>query len=101
MANRPKREVRKQSWTGYRLKQENGDIYTDQYFCESRHKNSLTASAHFHTKITKEHESKSSRLPQQQRTRASGRMKQALSGFLVFAGESKKISCFFLGILTW
>src|SRR5262249_28117810 len=47
MANRPKREVREQSWTGYRLKQENGDIYSDQYSCESRHKNSLTRLSSF------------------------------------------------------
>src|SRR5215471_12492305 len=50
MANRPKREVREQSWTRYHLKQENGDIDSDQYSCESRHKNSLTRSDHFHTK---------------------------------------------------
>jgi hypothetical protein len=56
MADRPKREVREQSWTGYRLKHENCDIYADQNSCESRHKNSLTVSAHFHTKIAKGHD---------------------------------------------
>jgi hypothetical protein len=29
MANGPEREVREQSWTGYRLKYENGDVYAD------------------------------------------------------------------------
>jgi hypothetical protein len=56
MANRPERESRQEAWAGYRFKCKNSDVYADQQFCESRHENSLTASAHLYTKITKGHD---------------------------------------------
>jgi len=54
MANRPEREARQQTWAGYSFQRENSDVYADQDSCESRHKDSLTVCAHFHTKITKD-----------------------------------------------
>ena len=56
MANRPEREASQESWAGYRFQSENSDVYTDQQSCKSLHENSLTASAHLHTKITKGHD---------------------------------------------
>jgi len=55
VANRPERESGEQSWTGYSLKQKDGHVYADEQSCDSRHKNSLNVFAHFHTKLTKNH----------------------------------------------
>jgi hypothetical protein len=56
MANRPEREARQKTRTGYRFQCENSDVYADQQSCESRHENILTASTRLHTKITKVHD---------------------------------------------
>ena len=56
MANRPEREARQKTRTGYRFQCENSDVYADQQSCESRHEYSLTTSANLHTKITKVHD---------------------------------------------
>ena len=56
MAYGPKREASKNSWAGYRLQSENSDVCADEQSCESRHKNSLTVRAYFHTKVTKDHD---------------------------------------------
>src|SRR5215475_4215634 len=72
MANRPERKPREETWARQRFQRENGDIYADQQSCESRHKNSLTASGYLHTKITKghgEHNVAEIWLPQQRRVR--------------------------------
>jgi hypothetical protein len=50
MANWPEGEPGEQPWAGYRFKRENSDVRADQQSCQSCHKNSLTASAHLHTK---------------------------------------------------
>src|SRR5439155_5420915 len=55
MANRPEREASQEPLARYRFQGENSDVYADEQSCESRHKNSLTASAHLHTKVTKDH----------------------------------------------
>ena len=56
MAYGPKREASQNSWAGYRLQSENSDVYADQQSSESRHENSLTVCAYFHTKVTKDHD---------------------------------------------
>jgi hypothetical protein len=56
MANGPEREASQEPWAGYRFQGENRDVCADQQSCESRHKDSLTVCAHFHTKITKDHD---------------------------------------------
>ena len=38
MANRPEREARQETRTGYCFQGENSDVYADQQSCESRHK---------------------------------------------------------------
>jgi hypothetical protein len=56
MANRPEREGREKTLSGHRFQCEDSDVYADQQSCESRHENSLTASANLRTKITKVHD---------------------------------------------
>src|SRR5437667_3179618 len=72
MTNRPQREGCQKTLSGYRFQSKNTDIYADQQSCESRHENSLTASANLHTKITKGHDGHNVAeiwLPQERRRR--------------------------------
>src|SRR5262245_65608749 len=55
MANRPERKARQETRATDGLQSEDSDVYADQYSCEARHKNSLTASGHLHTKVTNDH----------------------------------------------
>src|SRR2546430_1650587 len=72
MANRPEREARQKTLSGYRFQNKNSDIYADQQSCESRHEYSLTTSANLHTKITRVHDGHhvaAARLSQERRRR--------------------------------
>jgi hypothetical protein len=54
--NRPERERGQEPRARDGFQGENSDVDTDEQSCESRHENSLTASANLHTKITKGHD---------------------------------------------
>ena len=91
MAYGPKREASKNSWAGYRLQSENSDVCADEQSCESRHKNSLTVRAYFHTKVTKNHDGHNVTeicfFPQERRARARRKTKQTLCSFDHLAAE--------------
>ena len=56
VANRPERERGQEPGARDGFQGENSDVDADKQSCESRHENSLTASANLHTKITKGHD---------------------------------------------
>src|SRR5437764_1312361 len=96
MANGPQREASQEPWSGYRFQSENTDVYADQQFCESRHKNSLNASAHLHTKVTKDQRGHSvTGSPSNTTTQSlrEKRTKHSVRCCFDFARESEKVFC--------